>query len=196
MTAERSASVSIDYRADVAWLTDWQDGYALPSHFNAEISADWLDYAVTLELSVSESTRVSGVRVDRKVRCVGLALRARDGGEAVTAKRMRNVPLGECVRLATAAALRPVERSEDSLTIQLMGPPGATEVASRSPQRRVTLATLEEVRDIYLQAEHKPTDAVLRQHSERPGSYSTAARWVMKARQRGLIPPTSKENRR
>lgn len=185
---KRSASVSIGYVGDAAWLTDWQPGYALPSRFSAAIDADWLAYPVELELVAAES----------KVRCVGLTLNARDGGKDVAARDMRKVPLGECIRLATTAALRPIERTGNALTIQLMGPTDATEaskLASRGPQRRVTDKTLRETADIYLHAEHKPTDAVHRLHSEKPISYSTAARWVMKARERGFIPPTKEKKR-
>lgn len=184
---DRSAQVKIEHGGNTPWLPDWRSGYALPSRFSASIDAEWLAYRVELELEAgAEST----------IRCVGLTLSARDGGKAVTAREMRTVPLGECIQLATSAALRPAERTEDALTIHFR-PTDATaawQAASRGPQRRVTDELLQEVADIYLAAEHKPTNAVRWQHSRRP-SYSTAARWVMEARKRGLIPPTKETKR-
>jgi hypothetical protein len=96
----------------VAWLQDWRPGYALPTPFTAAIDGDWLAYRVELELEEG----------DGRVRCVGLRLEARDAGKPIGSRDLRKLRLGEWVRLATAAALRPMERTGGTLTIELGGP--------------------------------------------------------------------------
>jgi hypothetical protein len=182
---EHTSHVSIQYGAKGGWLTDWRPGYAIPSRFTATIEGDWLPYRVELNLAVNEDG----------VSCEGIQLKAPDG--EITARGIRKVPLGECIELATTAALRPVEHGEDSLTIQLMGPPGdvtrEATLARREPQLRLSDETLQETARIYLAAERNPTAAVRREHSEGPISYSTAAKWVQRARQLDLIPPANRK---
>lgn len=175
-------STSFDSAKVKAWLK-WGPGFVLPDRFSAKIDGDWLPCRVELELAAS----------DRGVHCVALRLESRDAGEPVTASGLRGVPLGECIRLATAAMLRPAEHKPDELRIQL-GPHDlaeTTDLASRRPQRRIPRDWLQEAADIYLSAPEHPTQAVERQHSQAPITYSTARRWVAEARQLGLIPKTT-----
>lgn len=174
-----------------SWRTDWRPGYAIQERFTASIEADWLPYRVELDLAVNE----------RDVSCAGLRLEAPEGGE-ITARPLRDVPLGECIRLATMAAMRPVAERPGELVIQLGGPStgfdasDAATLAARGPQRRVTDSTLREVADIYQRAERNPTQAVQHEHTEGPISHSTAARWVMEARKRGYLPPAQRKGKR
>jgi hypothetical protein len=172
-----------------AWLTDWRPGFAIPARFTTTIDGDWLPYRVELDLAVN----------DDEVSCSAVKLEAREDGEPVTARGMRGIPLGECIRLATASALRPTRHEAGQVVVDLLGPRAERrdnmaeqELASRGPQRRMSEDWLREAAEIYSSAEEKPTQAVERLHSQAPISYSTAARWVMQARQRGFLPPTKR----
>jgi hypothetical protein len=173
---ERRARVTISHggppRADLF------PGYAISVRFEAAIDADWLDCLVRLDLDARDDTEL-------------------------TARGIRQVPLGEFVRLAIAGALRPVEvrpataEGPAHVVIPNAGPADMAEpleVASRGPrpQRHLPDEVLREAAAIYLAAEDNPTAAVRQLHSQRPISYSTAARWVNLARQRGYIPPTKR----
>ncbi len=180
---ELRSRVTTTFESSASWLPDWRPGFALPSRFTATIEGDWLAFRVRLDLVANE----------HRVQAVGVALEAREEATPVTARALRDVPLGELIRLATSAALRPMERKPGELTIQLGGGGKAEpmELVSPGRQRRVSRRTLEETARIYLGAESNPTAAVEREHSQGPISYSTAARWVEDARRLGLIPPTT-----
>jgi hypothetical protein len=164
---ERRARVTISHggppRADLF------PGYAISVRFEAAIDADWLDCLVRLDLDAR----------GRSVRCVGVHLEARDDTE-LTARGIRQVPLGEFVRLAIAGALRPVEvrpataEGPAHVVIPNAGPADMAEpleVASRGPrpQRHLPDEVLREAAAIYLAAEDNPTAAVRQLHSQRPG---------------------------
>lgn len=178
--AERRSRITTKLDAAAPWRFDWRPGFALPGRFSATIDADWLRYRVQLDLAVS----------DNAVDCVALRLESRADTEPITSRSLREIPLAECVRLATDAALVPMERKDGEITVQL-GPSEPMELPSRRPQRRIPAAWLQEAADIYLSADEHPTQAVEQLHSQAPISYSTARRWVEEARRRGLIPPTT-----
>lgn len=184
----RRSRVSTSYDGAVQWRLDWHPGFAIPDRFSAVIDADWLPYRVEVDLAANGGD----------VHCVAMTLQAHDGGEPVTSRGLRDVPLGECIRLATAAALRPMERNAGEVKIKLGGPSDMTEpmvLASRRPRRRISDDWLHEAAAIYEAAEENPTQAVEQQHSQAPISYSTASRWVEEARRRGFLPPTTRGRR-
>jgi hypothetical protein len=156
----------------------------LPSRFTTVIEGDWLPYRVELDLAATPGD----------VTCLAVRLEAREDGDPVTARGVRDVPLGECIRLATASSRRVVREEDGQLVIELAGPLGEMEefdLGSR-PQRRVDKARLREAADIYVDAKENPTKAVRERHSQGPISYSTAARWVMEARRLGFLPPAKR----
>ncbi len=167
----------------------WGDGYLLPDHFSARVDGDWLPGYVHLEIAVD----------GRGVRCASVRLEARQG-EAITARALRDVPLKECVRLATATIARRGHTHAEGGTfrIELASPDDPAEpltLASKRPHRRVKDEWLREAARIYLAAkavEEPPTRAVEQQHSQCPITYKTAARWVELARRR-IDPNTGKQ---
>ena len=181
----RRSRVSTSYDGAVQWRFDWRPGFAIPDRFTAAIAGDWLPCRVQLDLAVNGS----------ELHCVALSLESPEDGAPVTARGLREVPLGECIRLAAAAALCPMERKPGEVKIKLGGPSDMTEpmeLASRRPQRRISDDWLREAASIYQAATENPTQAVERQHSQAPISYSTASRWVEEARRRGFLPPTTR----
>jgi hypothetical protein len=149
---------------------------------SASIDAEHLPYLVELDLVAS----------DTDVHCEAVRLSARDGGKPVTARGLRDVPLGECIRFVVAGMLRPVIKKPGSITIPLGGGigdvAGEFELADTGKKRQKRVLTdehLREVARVYLAAEgKKPTQAVQNHPCWAPQTYSTAARWVYEARHR------------
>ncbi|MGD0166855.1 MAG: hypothetical protein ABSC51_06135 [Gaiellaceae bacterium] len=168
---------------DGRWLFHWRRGYALPLEMSAVIDGgEDLPYLIELELVAS----------DEDVSCTSARFVARADGRPVTARGLREIPLGECIHFAVATALRPVIEEPGSLAIPLV--PGDGDMVdeyelarpgAKRPRRVLTDQHLREVAQVYLKAEgEKPTKAVQNHPSWAPLAYSTAARWVMEARDR------------
>jgi DNA-binding transcriptional ArsR family regulator len=92
-----------------------------------EFDGDWLSGTVKLELSVG----------DGEVHCSAITVRARKDGP-LTARGLRDIPLGAFVRMATAITLVPRETTADGRTIINMTPAkyAPLEVSAPRPQRR------------------------------------------------------------
>jgi hypothetical protein len=154
------------------------------------LDAKHLPYVVELELAVEEGSDPV---------CQALRLVARDGGEPVSARRVREIPLAECMQIATTTAMFPVERDSAGRVTSVRVAPGKNEselaeawkLASGRP-RPVSSSDehLRKVAAVYMKASEKPTRAV--QDAFGPVSHSTAARWVGQARRRGFLPPAER----
>ena len=125
--------------------------------------------------------------------CRSIRLIARDGAPPIGARTVRGVPVQECINTAIgAAAVREEHRPGVKVITFGGGSRDVTEQHTLAAQvaPRMTDEHLREVADIYSRALEKPTRAVHDHFA--PVSYSTAARWVSHARQRGFLPPTGR----
>jgi hypothetical protein len=160
----------------------WRPGYGLPRRWKTRLEREGLPYLVELEFAAG----------DDGPQCRSIRLDARANGVPIGARDIRKVPIGECVQLAIASAAMREERHPGEIVYQFGGGhPNITEqvTLARPVDERTKDAHLREVADIYQSHADtgKPTQAV-QDAFNRP--YSTAARWVMQARQRGFLPPT------
>jgi hypothetical protein len=162
-------------------FVSWRPDFALPRRWRSTLDAEHLSYGVELEFATRNGTP----------ECWALRLVARDDGEAISASRVRAIRIEECIRVAITAAAMRVERRGDEIVFT----PG-----SRDLTERVELASrpgsdehLREVAKVYEQASEKPTLAV--EQAFGPIAHSTAARWVVEARRRGFLPPTTRGRR-
>jgi hypothetical protein len=171
----------------------WRTDRALPPHWHSVLDGEGLPYIVELDFVADHRGPV----------CVGVRLGGRDSGEPISPRRLRAVPLGECIQIAIADAVIPIRRDDDGITF-VMTPTrkerdfaGSMEAARSIRPRSANTGDehLREVAAVYLAAPEKPTQAVERAFG--PISHSTAARWVGEARRRGFIPPAkNKEKKR
>jgi hypothetical protein len=187
---DRRVDLTTDFSGSASRFVPWRDGYMLPDPFSAKFEGDWLPGTVELELSVG----------DGEVHCSAITVRTRDGGP-LTARGLRDIPLGAFVRMATAITLVPRETTADGQTIINMTPPkyAPLEISAPRPQRRLSGECLREVATIYREAvaiEEPPTRAVEQRHSQGPISYKTAARWVEETRKAGFLPTVEKRQHR
>jgi hypothetical protein len=162
-------------------FVSWRPDYALPRRWRTTLDAEHLPYRVELEFATRNGTP----------ECWAMRLVARDDGEAISASRVRVIRIEECIRVAITAAAMRIERRGEEIVFT-PGSPDLTE--------RVELASrpgsddhLREVAKVYEQASEKPTLAV--QQALGPVAHSTAARWVVEARRRGFLPPTTRGRR-
>jgi hypothetical protein len=162
-------------------VVEWRGDYGLPRSWRTALESEDFPYVVELDFIASKEDGPS---------CRAIRMRAPENGEPISARRVREVPVAECIRAAIGLAAIPIRRSEGEVTF-LMG--GQREYARRFPEafelaRDITSDEhLREVAKVYMAATEKPTRAV--EEAFRPISHSTAARWVGKARQRGFLPP-------
>jgi hypothetical protein len=183
---DRRVDLTTDFAGSDSRFVPWRDGYMLPDPFSAKFDGDWLPGTVELELAVG----------DGDVHCTTIAVHARQG-EPLTARGLRDIPLGAFIRMATAITLVPRETTADGRTIINMTPPkyAPLEVSAPRPQRRLSDECLREVATIYkaaLATKEPPTRAVEQRHSQGPISYKTAARWVEETRKAGFLPAVEK----
>jgi hypothetical protein len=167
-------------------FVSWRPGYGLPLHWTTSIDRADLPYVVELEFASGEAGP----------RCEALQVRAREDGQPITARRIRDIPIAECIQLAIAsAAVR--EEHEPNVVSYTLGGTDLTEQAklARSPEHGTgSDAHLREIAKTYNEATTNKTQAV--QDAWPFYSYSTCARWVMEARRRGFIPPTKRSGQR
>jgi hypothetical protein len=138
--------------------------------------------------------------IDGKPRCVGVAIKARDG-DFIDPSEFHRIPLGQLIEDATVLAARPVGEPftqkrwstiEEARREQAAADRHYRRVRRRPATNRITDEVLDQVAAIYREHETRgnPTQAVAdKLHLAR----STAGRWVMKARQAGKLPPARKE---
>jgi hypothetical protein len=164
-----------------AGFVPWRTDYWLPRHWRTTLDGEHLPYRVELEFATRNGTP----------ECRAVRLVARDDGEAIMASRVRNIRLDECTRVAVTAAAMRVEHRGDEIVFT----PGDRDLTERVEQasRPGSDDHLREVARVYNQASEKPTQAVERALG--PVAHSTAARWVVEARRRGFLPPTTRGRR-
>jgi hypothetical protein len=164
------------------WIP-WRPGYFLPGRWKTTLDGDDVPYLLELDFLADE----------QGPDCHAMRFVTRDGGEPISARRLRAVPVAECIQLAIgAAAVRTEQKKSGELVLELGGGgPDASEQfrKARPPDQRTSDEHLREVAAVYRSNNEKPTQAV---QDAWPISYSTAARWVMQARQRGFLPPTKR----
>jgi hypothetical protein len=162
----------------------WRRDYGLPRSWRATLEAEHLPYIVELDFTAEENDGPS---------CRAIRLASREGGEPISARRVRDVPIAECIQIAVGHAGIPIERTADEIRFK-MGPRSAEHLTESLAHARPRSANtsdehLREVARIYLGATGKPTRAVEEEFG--PISHSTAARWVGEARRRGFLPPAT-----
>ena len=156
----------------------WRAGHALPRTWSTTIDAEHLPYVVELGFTADEGTGP---------RCVALNLASRDNGEPVTARRLRGVPIGECIQLAIASAAAREERRTDEVVFHLGSPDIEENLEHTTP--RMSREHLKAVADVYRAAPKQPTLAV--EQAFAPVPRSTVSRWIRRARDLGLIEDTT-----
>ena len=164
-------------------FVSWRPGLALPLHWQTRLEAEHLPYTVELDFEADKHGPA----------CRSIRLIARDGAPPIGARTVRGVPVQECINTAIgAAAVREEHRPGVKVITFGGGSRDVTEQHTLAAQMapRMTDEHLREVADIYSRALEKPTRAVHDHFA--PVSYSTAARWVSHARQRGFLPPTGR----
>ncbi len=161
----------------------WRADRYLPVRWRSVIDGEHLPYTAELVFTADKDGP----------RCEAITYHAREGGEAISPRRLRAMPAGALIELAVFSAAQRGEHQPGHQAIRFGGGMGdiSEEVRNVRPSReRGNEAHLREVAQVYLAAEQHPTRAV-QDHFASP-SYSTAAHWVAKARQRGFLPPTTR----
>lgn len=167
-------------------FVDWRPGYSLPRRWTTELDRQDLPYVVELEFAAE----------DGGPSCRAVRLIAREESPPISARSIREIPVAECIRVAITSAAVHTEKRPGEIVYQLGGgDPDLTAQLrmARTPDRRTSDEHLREVAEVYRRASEKPTQSV--QDAYGWISYSTAARWVMQARQRGFLPRTTRGRR-
>jgi len=161
-------------------------GYELSSRMEAQVDDPALGYLVTLVVNAHEG----------RVVCESVTVHQRDNGPPVTGSSLRAVVVDGYVQLvigAPAVVMKPIERTEESVTYRLLSGEELADVAGRGA-RRTADETLPAVVQVYRQAlmdadprvRSSPTATVARRLNYSRGH---AARLVSQARTRGLLGP-------
>jgi hypothetical protein len=169
-------NATIKYTAEP--FVPWRPGYYLPPHFTTILDGEGLPYLLELDFVTQDGPECRAVR-----------FHARDDGESISARGIREIPLGEAIGESIGLAAAPVEERDGQLIVNLPAKSRTGEAFKLARERGVSDRKLREVAAIYRAAHEKPTQAVQRHPAFAPISYSTAARWVMEARRRGFLPP-------
>lgn len=168
----------------------WRPGFGLPLRWTTTLDRADFPYVVELDFATDEADGPQ---------CRTICFKARSGDESISARRIRDIRVAECIQLAiTSAAVRETRRPGE-VAYELGGVGDISEQArlARPVDERTSDERLREVAEIYRAANEetgKPTQAV---YESLPFgySYSTAARLVMEARRRGFLPPTKRRGR-
>lgn len=163
-------------------FVSWRGGYGLPFRWTTSLDREELPYVVELDFATSEAGP----------QCRAVRFSARENGEPISARRVRDVPIAECIQLAIASAAVREERGPGVVTYRLGGSDVSEQAKlARSPEHGTSSDEhLRKIAKTYRNADKNPTQAV--QDAWPFYSYSTVARWVMEARRRGLLPPTKR----
>jgi hypothetical protein len=115
--------------------------------------------------------------------CVSLTCQAKRGGALVTGDGIRKIPVLRLVGMAAARVLSPSPVPGKSLTISQL----VDASAAKDGPTDDALALVARVYTTAYVCQYEPTKAVMESlRLSRP----TAGRWVMQARERGLLGPT------
>ena len=130
-------------------------------------------------------------------RCGELELRQPEGGEPITSELLRKIPVARFMREALEAVAMELESSPAgistaSLRRQDAPPPKLEHV--RGPRRGSPLTEdhLRRVAEVYQAAVEQGDPATQTVANEMHAARSTAARWVAKARERGILGPAKR----
>jgi hypothetical protein len=182
LTQHPPPTIEFNVRAGQAFvLVASREGAAprlvIPARFTADFPLDFGHVKLTVEVDSG------GVP-----RSVGLELRAGANAE-ITGGLLRKVPVAQLMREALKASANEVQLLPGGGLKVEVGFSGEHEIRAPRSGSRLTDEQLERVAETYREAEqrgHAPTQAVADQfHLAR----STAARWVSKARERGMLGP-------
>ena len=187
----RSVQVSARYRFPGAGFTSIGQGLALPGEYGLSIDDEALPYLVEMDVRVE----------DGKPTCEALKVARRPGGPPVTGEGIRKLPVAGFLRHTVQDVayrvtetgsgtykLEPLERKEMPAARQLY----------EATRRRESMSDerLQEAARSYREAERRgaaPAEAVRQAMFV---SRSTAARLVRAAREKGLLPPLRRKERR
>ena len=165
----------------------WRPGYGLPLRWTSRLEREDMPYIVELDFATNPATGPE---------CRAVRLLAREDGEPISARGVRNIPIGEFMQTAITGAAAREEHGPRGVVTYTPGAADLTEGAklarprTRPTDRRISDEHLQTVANIYsAHEEGKPTQAVA---DELFATYSTAARWVMEARRRGFLPPATR----
>jgi hypothetical protein len=183
---------SFSFDADTTALVPWR-GRLLPAVFSAVVDDPESPWLVRLDISTGP---------DGETRCTSFAVDARHGGEPVTPRSLRAVPIGRYLEEVPALASYRAERSpEGDVRFVRASSAGDTLHIPREPTKRTWTRLsdehLQEVADVYraaMQEEgRKAPRQAIRADPRWAGTVSatTVARWVEEARTRGFLPPTT-----
>ena len=168
----------------------WRSDYGLPRSWRTTLEAEHLPFIVELDFLASAEGGPS---------CRAVRMTARDDDTPISARRLREVPVAECIRIAITHAAIPITRHADGRVEFRMwdtGPlPERFELARDIRPRTANTSDehLREVAETYMAASEKPTQAV--EEAFGPISHSTAARWVGEARRRGFLLPARQQTK-
>lgn len=147
----------------------WTGGRFLPPRWQASVDAPHLDFTAELAMSADP---------ERGPVCRSLTFHARKDGPPLTARAVRDMPVGALIDHAIAAA---AGRSMSGFTVE-PDEPGDASAAIRASWPAGSDAFLRRVAQVYASAPDAPLKAVEREL--RANSRRTASNWVRDARKR------------
>jgi hypothetical protein len=140
---------------------------------------------------------------DGRPECIELRCIRKEGGPPITGQGLRELPISSLVRRLTAlnaykytVATSPKKRGRVR-TLKPGSAADAKHVYTELGRRWITREHLEEVARLYEEALELGNPAPTRSVAESMhAARSTAAKWVMRCRDEGLLPPTDRKRRR
>jgi hypothetical protein len=170
----------------------WRPGYGLPLRWTSRLEREDLPYVVELDFATNPGTGPE---------CRAVRFLSREGGEPISARRVGDIRIGECMQIAITGAAAREEHGPGGMVTYTPGAADLTEQATlarprtRPTDRRISDEHLQAVASIYRAhlESGRPTQAVA---DELFATYSTAARWVMEARKRDFLPPAKRTHGR
>jgi hypothetical protein len=161
-------------------FVDWRSGHALPGRWKTVLDGEDLPYLVELEFAAG----------DAGADCRAIRFVTRDVAAPISARLLRSIPIAECIQAAIASAAVREERRSNEIAYTFGGRDITEQMEHARAAPRNSDEHLRAVAEVYSRADEKPTQAV--QDAWPFNSYSTASRWVMQARRRGFLPPTTR----
>jgi hypothetical protein len=165
----------------------WRPGYGLPRKWRSRLERDDLPYYVELELTAG----------DAGPQCRSARFEARNDDIQITARQIREIPMGECIQLAVTAAAMRADHRPNEIAYQLGGGHyNLTEQfeEARPLDRRTDDERVREAARVY--AENEPTGKPkMAVEAAMNISSSTASRLIREGRRRGFLAPSKRGTR-
>lgn len=202
-----ASAESVPKVEDVAW--DHRDGYSLisrryavPRWIEAHVDIGDLDVELGIEVDAHGTARCRELRVQTytaRARELGTGTLGEDES-TISGELLRTIPVARLVREAVTAAMNKVRELPDGRVVPLITDQGDRDEfyasfagGMRQPRRGSPLSDdhLRRVADLYraaLERGDPPTQTIADEFPV-PLARSTAAKWVMKARERGFLGP-------